>query len=250
VLGILALFKIRRSDGQLKGEGLAISGIFSGAIISLLISPILMSAIQSAREAARRNTSICKMKEFTIELQNYHDVHKHFPAAGGGHGKGSQLSWRVHILPFIEENPLYAQFHLDEPWDSENNRTLIAKRPASFEDVNCNLPEGKTCYLAVTGPGTAFGDGRTAPSLRDFPHSSSHTPLVVEADADQAVIWTKPDDWKFDATNPKRGLGNLLEGGFIVGYADAHTEFIQNDTDSKTIKEIMTGHNPQESELK
>ena len=37
------------------------------------------------------------------------------------------LSWRVAILPFVEQEELYAQFKLDEPWDSDNNKKLIAK---------------------------------------------------------------------------------------------------------------------------
>src|SRR5438132_522263 len=35
------------------------------------------------------------------------------------------LSWRVLILQYIEETPLYLQFKLDEPWDSEHNKKLI-----------------------------------------------------------------------------------------------------------------------------
>jgi hypothetical protein len=244
LLGIIALRQINRSGGRLRGEGVALAGICSGVIISLLMRPALIVAIQAAREAALRNTAICNMKQFTLALQNYHDVNKHFPVAPAGNGKNSGLSWRVYTLPFLDESALYSEFHLDEPWDSDHNRTLIAKMPQVFQDPACNSPDGKTSYLAVIGPGTAFGDASRESTLQNLKNGSSHTPLLVEADADQAVIWTKPDDWRFDPNDPKRGLGGLRKDGFILGFADAHTEFVDNSTEPETIRAIMTGKNP------
>ena len=69
------------------------------------------------------------------------------------------LSWRVLILPYLEQQALFKEFHLDEPWDSEHNRTLIAKMPAIYR---CPLEsaeaarQGKTRYLAPRGPSTIF----------------------------------------------------------------------------------------------
>jgi hypothetical protein len=204
---------------------------------------LLAIAIQSGREAARRSTAICNMKGFVIALQNYHDVNKHFPAAAGAQSKNQGLSWRVQILPFLAEEELYSQFHLDEPWDSEHNRKLIPKMPDIFQDPGCDSPDGKTSILAVLGPDTGFGDGHREFTLKDLKNGTSHTPMVVEADAEEAVTWTKPDDWQFDPSNPMHGLGGLRKGGFVLGFADAHTEFISNTTSPETLRAMMTGKN-------
>jgi hypothetical protein len=237
IFGILALRRIKASHGQLSGGGLAIGGITVGAVLTLLLMPaLLLPAIQAAREAARRNASMNNMKQIVVALQNYHDTHKALPAAKNE--RGSQLSWRVHILPYVYEDALYSEFHLDEPWDSEHNKKLIARMPHVYESPNGVFPDGETNYLAVTGPGTAFGDGTTGPALSDFTDGTSNTIMFVEAD--QSVIWTKPDDYQFDPNNPRQGLGGLRPLGFLATFADAHTDFIQNDIDPNVLKALMT----------
>jgi hypothetical protein len=237
IFGIMALRRIKASHGRLSGGGLAIAGITVGAVLTLLLTPaLLLPAIQAAREAARRNASMNNMKQIAIALQNYHDIRNAFPAARNE--GGSQLSWRVHILPYIEEDELYAQFHLDEPWDSEHNKTLIARMPSVFENPNHVFPAGETSYLVVTGPGTAFGDGTTGPAASDFTDGTSNTIMFVEAD--QSVAWTKPDDYQFDPNNPRQGLGGLRPSGFLATFADIRTAFIQNDTDPNVLKALMT----------
>jgi len=241
ILGIIALRRINRSNGVLKGEGLAIGGIVTGAVSSFLILPmmiaLLLPAVQAAREAARRNQTMNNMKQVSIALENFAATHRgNFPAAKGE--GGSQLSWRVHMLPYVEEHGLYKQFHLDEPWDSPHNKTLIPKMPAVFQSPSGNFPVGETSMFVVTGPGTAFGDGTTGPRVTDFVDGTSKTVILVEAD--QSVPWTKPDDWQFDPNNPASGLGGLHPGGFLAAFADSHIDFIESDTNPEIIKAIMT----------
>ncbi len=241
VLGALSLRKIYRSQGQLTGEGLAIGGIVTGGITTFFILPImialLLPAVQAAREAARRSMSTNNMKQISLGMLNYADARGVLPAAGGG-AAGSQLSWRVRILPYIEQQALYSQFHFDEPWDSEHNRALVAKMPDVFKSPNGNLPEGHTSYLAVTGPGTVFDDPEVGRGFRDIADGTSNTIVLVEAD--QGVEWTKPEDWQFDPADPLRGLGKLRNFGFLAGFADAHVTFISDDTNPLVVRALMT----------
>ncbi len=242
VLGAISLRNIYRSNGQLKGEGLAIGGIVTGGITTFFILPVmialLLPAVQAAREAARCNASMHHMKELALGLHNYHALNRTFPTAGGGTAPGSQLSWRVRILPMLGEQALYAQFHLDEPWDSAHNRALVAKMPDVFKSPNDNLPAGQTSYLVVTGPGTAFDDPEVGHALRDFRDGASATIMLVEAD--QGVEWTKPDDWHFDPADPTRGLGQLRPRGFLAAFADGHISFINDDTNPQVVSALMT----------
>lgn len=242
ILGVLALRKINRSGGQLKGDGLAIAGIVTGGVSTFLMLPImialLLPAVQAAREAARRNVSMNNLKQIVLALHNYHDQYRAFPPAGGGDVPGTQLSWRVRILPMLDQQALYEQFHLDEPWDSEHNRPLVEKMPDVYRSPNDDLPPGETPYQAVTGPNTAFDDPMVGRAIRDFIDGTSNTILVVEAD--QGVIWTKPEDWELDPASPFRGLGKMRPLGFLAGFADGHAAFIDNDTDPATVKALMT----------
>ena len=82
-----------------------------------------------------------------------------FPAHANYNESGKPLlSWRVHILPYLEAGHLYEQFHLDEPWDSEHNRQLIAKMPTSYLDPSSpkyTAEMGHTHYLGIKGENAA-----------------------------------------------------------------------------------------------
>jgi Protein of unknown function (DUF1559)/Domain of unknown function (DUF4190) len=246
ILGIVALNKINRSNGRLTGSGFAIAGIVSGAITALVSIPILIAlllpAVQAAREAARRSQSMNNMRQISLGLMNYETTHRALPARGGGDEAKAKLSWRVHVLPYIEDGgaALYDQFHLDEPWDSEHNLALLPFMPTVFKNPNGVLPDGMTNYLLVTGPGTAFPDADVKPQFRDYKDGTSNTILLVEADPSLAVEWTKPDDWQLDPIDPTHDLGSLRPGGFIAVMADGTVRFVRNETDPETVKAMMT----------
>lgn len=251
ILGTIALVQIRNSRGQLKGEGMAIAGIVTAGISAFLIIPLMLAAmllpaVHAAREAAQRNMSMNNMKQIVIGLNNYMTSMREYPAPGGG--TGSQLSWRVHILPYMdhpEATALYKEFHLDEPWDSPHNKSLIARMPEMYADPSVDVPPGHTVYLAVTGPGTAFSDADDSPTPRDFADGASQTILFVEADPEQAVEWTRPADWPFDPNNPRRGLGNVRSRPeFVAAFADGGIRPVTDDTPPDVVRAFMTrsGH--------
>ena len=87
----------------------------------------------SRREAARRMASSNNLKQIGLAMINYEQANKTFPPAYKADKDGKPLlSWRVLILPYLESNSLYEQFHLDEPWDSAHKR-LIAQMPAVLQ---------------------------------------------------------------------------------------------------------------------
>jgi hypothetical protein len=247
ILGIVALVRINRSHGQLKGDGLAIGGIVTGAVGSLFILPVMLAlllpAVQAAREAARRSVSMNNLRQQAIALQNFADTNGGVLPAAKNEG-GSQLSWRVHILPYLEQQELYSKFRLDEPWDSDHNKTLIAQIPEAFKVPGGDFAEGETGYLAVTGEGAAFGDGSSGISLRDFSDGTSRTILVVETD--QGVPWTKPDDYPFDSLNPGQGLGGVRRGGFLAMMGDASIIFISDREPPENLGSLMTRNGGEE----
>jgi type II secretory pathway pseudopilin PulG len=214
--------------------------LYSIAVIGILVA-LLLPAVQAAREAARRSQSMNNLKQLMLALHNNHDVRKRFPAHASYDAEGKPLlSWRVYILPFLEAGELYKQFHLDEPWDSPHNKQLIDFMPDVFANPNLVGEAGKTNYLAVVGSECVFNGTAMGMSFRSITDGTSKTILLVEADADRAVTWTKPDDWQYDANNPAAGLGGLRPGGWLAAFADGSVQFISNDVDRETLKALFT----------
>ena len=75
------------------------------AIIAILIA-LLLPAVQQAREAARRSQCKNNMKQMGLALHNYHDVFNKFPLGELDRGRGN---WKVRILPYVDQAPLYNQ---------------------------------------------------------------------------------------------------------------------------------------------
>ena len=205
-------------------------------IISLLKPPI-----EEARAAARRAASMNNLKRIALAMHNYHDMHKSFPPAASSDANGKPLlSWRVHLLPYLEAGQLYERFHLDEPWDSEHNRKLIGQMPALYRCPASRLREkGRASYVVVVGEGTVF-PGREGIPIKEIKDGSSHTILAVEVDDEHAVIWTKPDDLPFDPDNPAKGLGGHFQGGFNAAFCDGHIQFLLKDMDPKVLRALFT----------
>jgi len=119
-------------------------GINVGASGPIAVA-LLLPAVQAARESARRMQGSNNLKQQLLAMHNFHDTHNGFPAAYSTNKDGKPLlSWRVHILPYIEQQPLYNEFKLDEPWDSEHNKKLIAKMPQVFRSPNSTARPGMT----------------------------------------------------------------------------------------------------------
>lgn len=209
------------------------------AAIGILVA-LLLPAVSSAREAARRIQSSNNLKQLGLAMLNYHDVYRRFPARAIFDSEGRPLlSWRVQILPFIEEQDLYKQFHLDEPWDSEHNKALIPQMPEVYRNPSAPAEPGQAHYVALVGPGTLF-EGREAHSFREILDGSSNSIMLVEVNPDRAVIWTKPEDFPFDPENPLDGLGNAHPGGFNVLFCDGSVRFISETIDPEVFRRMAT----------
>ena len=98
---------------------------------------MLVPAVQQARAAARRVQSQNNLKQIALALHNYHSAYTHFPAQTvlGPDGK-TVHSWRVAILPFLNQVDLYKQYQLSEPWDSESNLKVLSQMPPVYRDPN------------------------------------------------------------------------------------------------------------------
>jgi hypothetical protein len=201
---------------------------------------LALPAVQAAREAARKTYSMNNLKQLALALHMHHSTNENFPPAYTASKDGKPLlSWRVAILPFIEQTRLYEQFHKDEPWDSPHNKKLLAMMPPTFRSPRSIATAGMTTYLGVAGPHGIF-PGAKPVRLQDITDGTSNTIMLVEVPDAGAVPWTKPDDFVPDLDNPLHGLTGSWPGGFLAAFADGSVRAISYGTNAKTLKAVFT----------
>jgi hypothetical protein len=158
------------------------------------------------------------------------------------------LSWRVLILPYIEETELYKEFKLDEPWDSPNNKKLIAKMPKSYAPIRVKAKPGETFYQAFVGEKAVFGPNKQIRFPASFTDGTSNTGLVFEAG--EPIVWTKPDELAYDDAKPLPKLGGLFGGEFHVGMADGSILRCKKDADEKELRKLIKPNDGQMIDFK
>jgi prepilin-type processing-associated H-X9-DG protein len=220
----------------------SIPGLSSPATSGILVA-LLLPAVQSAREAARRAQCTNNLKQIGLAMHNYLSANGAFPKPAITDKDGKPLlSWRVAILPYIEQQGLYNKFKLDEPWDSPHNKALINEMPATYQCPSRPVTApGQTTYQVFVGPGALFEQGK-ATGIADVTDGTSNTMMVVEAK--EAMPWTKPDDLKFDpfaAADPSLyGTFSNHPGGFNAGFADGSVRFIKRSISPVVFKALIT----------
>ena len=179
-----------------------------------------------------------------LGLEIYARTHNRFPAHASFDDTGKPLlSWRVHLLPMLEENELYKQFHLDEPWNSEHNKQLVSKMPEVYFDPSSELrvQDGKTHYLGAKGEGYAFDGTEEGRGFSAFRDATDGSIMVLQVNDQRAAVWTKPADWKWDSEKPLRGLANSLHPRlFLSGFVDGSVHNIPNDIEPEVLHRMLT----------
>ncbi len=148
------------------------------------------------------------------------------------------LSWRVAILPYVEQETLYGQFKLDEPWDSKNNKPLIEKMPKLYAPIRVKAPVGTTFYQTFTGKDTLFDKHKPQFNIGNIPDGVSNTALVIEAG--EPVVWTKPIDIAYDAKKPVPKLGGMFDGVANVARGDGEVFTMKKCPDDKELRKFIT----------
>jgi hypothetical protein len=212
--------------------------------VEAILKP-LAASITAARASAKRMQSTNNLKQIALAMHVYHEKNKHFPAPASYDANGKPLlSWRVHLLPYLDQKALYDQFKLDEPWDSEHNKRLAMTIPRQFVDPRYAPQPGKTTYLLPIGKGTVFGqpDGMSLRQIRD---GSANTLMVVSATPDNAVLWTKPVDLNVTEADPKKGLVDEHHDYFLGALCDGSVRVFVKSIDPKTLQLLLGANDGQ-----
>jgi prepilin-type processing-associated H-X9-DG protein len=185
----------RASSGGSSG-GKTIMVVLAVCLLGFLVcggglAALLIPAMRQVSVAQTRMQCTNNLKQIGIALHNYHDTYKTFPPAYFADDTGQPMtSWRVMILPFLEQAPMYDQYDFDEPWDSPSNLALTS---GPMPIYSCpSDPTGSCSYFVVNVPGSVF-DGPKASRMADITDGTSNTIMVVEVTGSN-VHWSQPQD--------------------------------------------------------
>jgi hypothetical protein len=276
LLCVVFLLQYLIEAGSRRDRGLTLLLLVFGCLAAVPIVIQHSGSHELVEEASAQTTSSNNLKQIGEAIISYQSVNHHLPPAATYAQDGKPLlSWRVAILPYIEQDSLYHMFHLDEPWDSPHNIQLsetpvkLYWSPYSQDQTE----RTKTHYRVIVGRNTLFGDDSPATrwpfrplftdvgpnrinpaggvfgpdrKLPDLGKGIPATILVVETK--DAVPWTKPEELEFEALDLNdlpRHLG-ISKKGFNSVYTDGSTHFHywSDKLSAKEWEALITGVSP------
>jgi hypothetical protein len=140
-------------------------------------------------------------------------------------------------LPYLGEEELYKEFHLNEPWDSEHNKKLLDRMPAVYA-LDPEQPGSATVFQVFVGKEAPFLGNNRPRFPASFRDGISNTIFVAEAG--EAVPWTKPVDLPFDPKGLLPRLGGARAEGFFVGMGDGSVHLVHKGVSVESIRAAIT----------
>jgi hypothetical protein len=210
--------------------GLAVAGLLAA------VGGVPAGAADTPATARERAQATNNLKQIALAFHNHHDVMGYLPVDLTTKDGKALLSWRVAILPYIEEVKLYKEFKLDEAWDSDHNKKLVEKMPKLYAPIRGKAKAGETFYQVFTGEKAIFAPGRK-PKIFSIVDGTSNTGMIFEAG--EPVIWSKPADLAYDEKKPLPKLGGLFDGEFNVAMGDGSVKRIKKDPDEKELRKLI-----------
>lgn len=205
---------------------------------------VLLPTIEAARIQGSRNVTFTHLKQIMLAMHNHYSTFQELPRDILDKDGKPLLSWRVKILPFVEQAALYQQFHLDEPWDSEHNLKLAKLVPAVYlsPDSQEELgPQQRTRYLLPLGEGFPASVPAGPLKFKDLVDGSSNTIAVLETPVKDAVLWTKPDDFHVDVENIVEAVVPGDAEGVNMAHYDGSVKYYEkSELSEKRLKGLFT----------
>jgi prepilin-type processing-associated H-X9-DG protein len=219
-------------------------GFMMLCVISILIA-LLLPAISAARSAATRVQCSNNLRQIGLALQMYHSTRGSFPPAYIADEDGRpKHSWRVLILPFLEQQALYDQYDFDQSWDSPDNQAILHQMPPVFRCSATDASPGNTSYVASLGPGRLF-QGATVVTEADIQDGLSNTIAVLEV-PNSTVSWLDPSDGATPGPDgelvshagPTAGSDHRAGGNAL--FADGSVQFLPESIDPELLEAMQT----------
>jgi hypothetical protein len=153
----------------------------------------------------------------------------------------SRLSWRVALLPYVEQDRLYKQFDLKAAWDSPQNKPHSQTVLNVYSDAE-SPTDSMTRWKVFYDNDAFFDSDPNKPSkITNILDGTSNTIMVVEGG--QKSTWSQFNEFKFDPNGPLPQLGrqsNSTDGKFIVVMADGSVRFVRKTVERRILNAAIT----------
>jgi hypothetical protein len=213
-------------------------------LVSASVVSLWNAAVFKARLAAGDARCFNNLKQIGLALQQYEGRYGCLPPAYIADAQGKPMhSWRVLLLPFLDQDALYQQYSFKEPWDGPNNRKLHDSGIAVYRCVDDSPEYANTSYVAVVGAGTAW-PGATCTRTNDIRGDPSKMILLVEV-ADSGLNWMEPRDIAFERMDvhvngqPRNSISSRHRGNASVLFVDSSVGRLGDDLTPEAIRAML-----------
>lgn len=261
LVGLLALvhcsLALRAGNLNVRRQAEVIVQVLMATGAVILVGLFMLPATRNAREASRRSQCKNNLKQIGLAHHNFQDERGHFTDSIVRLKDRAPYSWRVELLPYIDQAPLFHVYQKAAAWDSPANIEIAQKQiltyscPSLPRELDKNAAgHYHTAYAVVTGAGTAFPNGKGL-KLQQIKDGTSNTVLVVEA-CGQQIVWSEPRDIELSSlkvgvnlpgTQPNHSPGtwsSFHRGGAHTLLADGSVRFISEKVDPNVTKALLS----------
>lgn len=186
--------------------------------------------MQSSKAAQR------SLRILMLDCLNYESRFMEFPADILDDEGKPLLSWRVALLPFLNQKKLWDAIRKDEPWDSEHNCQFWDQIPEAFKSRNPYVALDQTTFRGIGGKGGLF-EGPKGTKLGSIPDGASNTIAIVNVQDSLAVNWMKPGPLDVETIDFNQLFG--AEDYFSAAFVDAAIHKISRDLDKEQLRHLL-----------
>jgi prepilin-type processing-associated H-X9-DG protein len=224
----------------------AVVAVVAVMLVGVVVLTVLLRSLSGTQETAWRLACADNLKQIAQAMRQYEVVYGSFPPAYVPDKHGKPLcSWRVLLLPYLGQQALYDQYHLDEPWNSPNNRPVSDLAIGLFQcPAQPDAREPVTYYVMVVGQDT-ISSGRESRKITDITDGLADTIMLVEV-ADSTIRWAEPEDLHFDRLNftingsKRQAISSYHRGGVNAAFCDGSVRFLSDSINPQLVKAMLT----------
>lgn len=177
------------------------------------------------------------LHQIFLALEEYYANNGGFPPAQHADRIGNKAEgWRVALLPYLEQNPVYLKHFMGKnPKQSWNDPELLKLRIPTYSRI-LGGDTTETPYRVFVGPNCIFERNRTA-KKESVLDGLAQTILVVEAA--ENVPWSSDKELEYDPVKPVPKLGGSSKEGFFALMANGQIRLIKHSVSEKVLRNLI-----------